>query len=290
MRQFIEQIKEILPLSVWEVMIKIIFILIISFVALKLISLITRRFNERESKITSEEFERIEQFKRLKTLVSLGATVLKILVFFIMVTTLLGEFGIDIKPLLAGAGIAGLAVGFGAQSLVKDFISGAFVLVEDQFRVGDIIKVAGDIAGVVEKMTMRVTVLRDLQGQVHFVPNGNLGVVTNMTRDYSTAVIDVSFAYEENIDSVVGAIRDISTGLEADDNFKRDFIEPIQVLGVEQLADFDIKVRCLLKVQPGKHWAISREFKKRIKNRFDELGIEIPIPFKTAFPSSMTKS
>lgn len=250
-------------------------------IASRSVKIFVRHYISRKEQIDPDDYSRLERFKRLNTLVELGGLVLKILIWLMGAMLILERIGIDVKPILAGAGIAGLAVGFGAQSLVKDIIAGIFVLVEDQFRVGDVIKAAGGTTGAVEKMTLRSTVLRDFTGQVHFIPNGGLGVVTNMTRDFSTAVVDVAVAYKEKIDRVIEVIAETARELEKDSDFNQNFIEPITIAGVQELGDSAVVIRCLLKMHPGKHWQIAREFRKRVKNRFEEVGIEIPFPQRT---------
>jgi moderate conductance mechanosensitive channel len=197
----------------------------------------------------------------------------------IMAIALLLTFNIfiDIGPILAGAGILGLAVSFGAQSLVKDVISGFFVLFENQFAIGDVIEVAGK-SGVVEKMTLRVVVLRDNEGAMHVVPNGEIKVVSNKTRGWSRAVIDVGVAYDEDIDRALGIVRDEASQLATDRVWVAQLDGAPEVLGVESLGDSSIVIRTLIRTQPGSQWALAREFRRRIKNRFDREGVEIPFP------------
>ncbi len=189
--------------------------------------------------------------------------------------TVLKELGIDIGPVLAAAGIVGLAVGFGAQSLVKDVISGFFILLEDQIRVGDVINIA-DKGGLVEKVGLRTTVLRDLQGNVHYVPNGNISVVTNMTKEFSRYVFDIGVAYREDVDEVIEVIKGIDEEMRQDPEFRDDIIEPIEIMGLDQFANSAIVIRARTTTLPIKQWRVGREFNRRIKKKFDELNIEIP--------------
>jgi moderate conductance mechanosensitive channel len=184
---------------------------------------------------------------------------------------------IDIGPILAGAGILGLAVSFGAQSLVKDVISGFFILVENQFAMGDVIEVAGK-SGVVEKMTLRVVVLRDGEGAMHVVPNGEIKVVSNKTRGWSRAVVDVGVAYDEDIDRALGIVRDEASQLATDRVWSPQLDGAPEVLGIESLGDSSVVIRTLIRTQPGSQWGLAREFRRRIKNRFDRDGVEIPFP------------
>jgi small conductance mechanosensitive channel len=187
---------------------------------------------------------------------------------------------IDIRPILAGAGILGLAISFGAQSLVKDIISGFFILVEDQFVVGDIIEAAGR-AGVVERMTLRVVTLRDLRGVVHIIPNGQLDTVSNLTRSWSRAVVDIGVAYEANVDRALEIFRDEAQRFWEDPAWQPRLLGAPDVAGVDELADSGVVLRTLIRTAPGEQWGAAREFRRRMKNRLDEEGIEIPFPQRT---------
>lgn len=184
---------------------------------------------------------------------------------------------IDIGPILAGAGILGLAVSFGAQSLVKDVISGFFILFENQFAIGDVIE-AGGKSGVVEKMTLRVVVLRDLQGAMHIVPNSEIKVVSNMTRGWSRAVVDVGVGYEEDVDRALGVVRDEAARFSTDADWVTQLDGPVEVPGIESLGDSAMVIRSLIKTQPGSQWSAAREYRRRLKLRFDRENIEIPFP------------
>jgi small-conductance mechanosensitive channel len=195
---------------------------------------------------------------------------------------LMGEFGIDIGPILAAAGVLGLAVGFGAQSLVKDIISGFFILLEDQIRVGDVVAV-GDKAGLVEKVNLRMIILRDLEGKVHYIPNGSIDVVTNLTKDYSCAVFDIGVAYREDIDQVIDIIRQVSEDLRSDPAFDGQILNPMEIFGLDKFGDSAIMIKARFKTGPGKQWGVARAFNSRLKKRFDELDIEIPFPHVTLY-------
>jgi small conductance mechanosensitive channel len=184
---------------------------------------------------------------------------------------------IDIGPILAGAGILGLAVSFGAQSLVKDVISGFFILFENQFAIGDVIEVAGK-SGLVEKMTLRVVQLRDGEGVMHVVPNSEIKVVSNKTRGWSRAVIDVGVPYNENVDRALEVLRDEAAQFSTDKTWGSQLDGPVEVLGVESLSDSAVVLRTMIRTQPGSQWAVAREFRRRIKNRFDRESLEIPFP------------
>ncbi len=200
----------------------------------------------------------------------------------IVVIALLLTFNlfVNIGPILAGAGILGLAVSFGAQSLVKDVIAGFFILFENQFAIGDIVEAAGK-GGVVEKMTLRVVVLRDLEGVMHVVPNGEIKVVSNRTRGWSRAVVDVGVAYGEEVDRALAVVRDEAAQFSTDKAWGSQLDGPVEVPGVEKLDDNAVVIRSLIRTQPGSQWNAAREYRRRIKNRFDREGIEIPFPQRT---------
>jgi len=214
--------------------------------------------------------------RRGRTISQLLRSVGRVAIFVIALLLTFNLF-IDIGPILAGAGILGLAVSFGAQSLVKDVISGFFILSENQFAIGDVIE-AGGKSGVVEKMTLRVVVLRDLEGRMHVIPNGEIKVVSNMTRGWSRAVVDVGVAYGEDVDRALAVVRDEASGFSGDKSWISQLDGAVEVPGIESLGDSSIVIRSLIRTQPGSQWSAAREYRRRIKNRFDREGIEIPFP------------
>jgi small conductance mechanosensitive channel len=220
-----------------------------------------------------------EREKRARTVASLVRTVGTSLVLLIVAMMFFREIGLDITPLLAGAGVAGLAIGFGAQSLIRDVISGAFILLEDQFHVGDVIQAAG-VSGQVERMTLRMTIVRDLHGVVHFIPNGEIKVASNLTKEWSRAVLEVGVSYEEDVDRVLQVLTEVGRAMADDETFGKLVLEPPQVLGVEALADSQVTIRILAKTLPLKQWDVARELRRRIKARFDREGIQIPYPHR----------
>jgi small conductance mechanosensitive channel len=224
-----------------------------------------------------EEFQ-----KRTRTLGDIVRYIIVLAILAVASMTVLKELGIDIGPVLAAAGIVGLAVGFGAQSLVKDIISGFFILLEDQIRVGDVVNVA-DKGGLVEKVGLRATVLRDLHGNVHYVPNGSITVVTNMTKEYSRYVFDIGIAYREDVDEVVEVIKGIDEDMRNDPEFRDDILEPIEILGLDQFANSAVIIKARTTTLPIKQWRVGREFNRRMKKKFDELNIEIPFPHVTLY-------
>ncbi len=267
--------------NIWQVILdwlltsglRIAFILVVGLIASRWLRVLSARL---ESLIagaapTEDEAQRASTLTRVihsTTLVAM-ATVAGLMI--------LRELGLDIAPLIAGAGIAGVALGFGAQSLVRDIIGGFFILLEDQFAVGDSIKV-GDIAGGVEKMTLRATFLRDLEGTLHVIPNGEMRIVSNRTKDWSRAVVKVGVAYEEDIGRVMAALGDIGHGLYQDEEFAPLLLEEPTVSGVEALGDWAVTVRIMVKTEPGKQWSVARELRRRIKESFEREGIEMPYP------------
>jgi small conductance mechanosensitive channel len=214
--------------------------------------------------------------RRGKTISQLLRSVGRVVIFAVALLLTFNVF-IDIGPILAGAGILGLAVSFGSQSLVKDVISGFFMLFENQFAIGDVIE-AGGKSGVVEKMTMRVVVLRDLQGTMHIIPNSEIKVVSNMTRGWSRAVVDVGIGYEEDPDRALNVVRDEAAQFSTDPDWAPQLDGPVEVPGIESLGDSAMVIRSLIKTQPGSQWNAAREYRRRLKLRLDRENIEIPFP------------
>lgn len=220
------------------------------------------------------------QEQRTRTLVSLLRSVGLVIIAVMAVFMVLGALGVELAPLLAGAGVVGLAVSFGAQSLVKDVISGLFILFENQFGVGDVIRIEG-VSGGVEKMTLRVVVLRDVHGVVHIVPNGQITKVSNLTRSWARVVLDVGVAYKEDPDRVIDVLRDVGRELEEDPDWKPLLLETVQVPGIEMFGESAVNIRMMVKTLPLKQWDVARELRRRIKLRFDREDIEIPFPHPT---------
>lgn len=220
-----------------------------------------------------------EAKKRAHTLGNILRHALIIIISFIALLMILGELGIQLGPLLATAGIGALAIGFGAQSLVKDVISGFFITLENQYRIGDAIEVAG-VSGLVESVSLRRTVLRDLEGKVHTIPNGEIKIVSNLSKEWARTVLDVGISYREDVDQVLELLEQIGRELAADEPWKSAILEPLQIFGVERFEDSQLVIRMVVKTVPLKQWEVGRELRKRIKNRFDEKGIQIPLPHR----------
>ena len=223
-----------------------------------------------------------EAVKRAETLGRVFRYIIAIVVGTVGAMLVLSELGISLAPILGAAGVVGVAVGFGAQSLVKDFFTGFFLLFEDQIRSGDVVKVA-DHAGFVEEVTLRYVRLRDYDGNVHFVPNGMITSVVNMSRGFAQSVVDVGIAYRENVDEALAVMREVGTALRADPAFARRILDDIEIVGVERWDDSAVILRCRFKVAPLEQWSVRREYLRRLKHAFDMHGIEIPYPHLTIY-------
>lgn len=200
----------------------------------------------------------------------------------------LDQAGVSIAPLIAAAGIGGVALGFGAQSMVRDLINGFYILLEEQYHVGDVIRVAG-VTGMVEKVTLRATVLRDIAGGRHVVPNGEVRVSTNFTKVFSRYTIDLPVPYDADIDRAVGVARSAAEELRSDPAFGADILGPLEVLGVDSYGESEILVKIYLDTRPGRHWTVGRELRKRIKSAYDRAGIPIPFPQREVLLREATK-
>ncbi len=257
---------------------KLLIIIVLAFIALK----IARVLSDRIFGTVKKGIKETEMKKRADTLSSLIRYIAGITIILIAIIMILGEFGIQIGPILAAAGIVGVAIGFGSQQLVQDVISGFFILLEDQIRVGDVVNVAGK-GGVVEKVSLRMVILRDLAGNVHYIRNGQIDVVTNMTKEFSQYVFDIGVAYREDVDEVMKTIEEVGQSLRGDSEFADDILDDLEVLGVDAFADSAIIIKARIKTKPIKQWRVGREFNRRLKKAFDERDIEIPFPHMTVY-------
>ena len=219
---------------------------------------------------------------RVETLWSMMRRLLTIVFLVIGALTAALVLDIPITPLLAVGSAVGVAVGFGAQDLVKSVIAGFFILAEDQYHIADVISIGG-VTGTVEEIRLRVTVLRDLDGYVHYVPNGIIDVTTNLTQQFSQVVIDVGIAYKEDVDRALEVLGDELQSLALDPEWSERVIEEPQILGVNALGDSAVTLRAVVKVGADDRWLVKREALRRIKNRFDADGIEIPFPHRTVY-------
>lgn len=224
----------------------------------------------------------IERSARAKTLLPLMRNVLLVALIIIVTLIVLAEIGVNIAPLLAGAGVIGLAIGFGSQKLVQDVITGAFILFEDTMAVGDVVQVGGH-AGVVESLSIRSLRLRDLSGSVHTVPFSSVDTIVNMTKDFSYYLMEVGVAYREDTDEVAAVLNEIAEEMRAEDYFGPLILEPLEILGVDKFADSAVILKARIKTLPIRQWEVGREFNRRMKKAFDTRGIEIPFPHRTLY-------
>jgi small-conductance mechanosensitive channel len=267
----------------------IILILIITWVVLWVVRLALRRLEQRLLHRGQAEGEvPTESAKRVETLTRLLRQGVVIVVWVIAGLSVLRELGIDIGPVLASAGVVGLAVGFGAQNLVRDVISGFFIILENQVRVGDVAVVNGT-GGLVERINFRTIVLRDLSGVVHVFPNGTITTLSNMTREWSAYVFDIGIAYKEDTDKVVEVIRDVGKELKQDSYFGPLMVEDMEIFGVDNFADSAVIIKGRIKTIPIKQWEVGREFQRRLKKTFDAKGIEIPFPHRSIYFGEASK-
>lgn len=275
MTEFIDQLIQ------WALSsgIRIAIIIVGAFIVLRIFRFLIRK--SKQKFIKGDKLD-IEGQKRAETMSRILENTLRVVVLIVTLLMILKEIGIDIGPLLAGAGIVGLAVGFGAQSLVKDIISGFFILMENQMNVGDVVRVAGE-AGLVEEIKLRTTILRDLEGKVHVVPNGEISVLTNMTKEWSRALLEIGVAYKEDVDHVIGVLREVAGEMRGDGEFGPMILEPLEVLGLDSFGDSSVNIKVMFKTMPLKQWTVAREFRRRVKKTFDERGIEIPFPHVTLY-------
>ena len=250
----------------------LILLLLLKFLIRKFIKAITEKDVIRESGATLQ----------IKTVAKLFNWLGTIGILLVVLYIVAEKHGLNVAPLVAGAGIAGLAFGFGGQYLIRDLINGLFILIEGQYRINDVVKI-GEYGGLVEDINLRITTLRDLEGRVIIVPNGEVKTVVNYTREYAQALLDIGVAYKENVDEVMEVIKDIAKGMRKDKYFGRLILDDIEMFGVDDFADSQVTIKFRIKTLPIKQWEVMREFRRRLKNRFDELGIEIPFPHRTVY-------
>jgi small conductance mechanosensitive channel len=228
----------------------------------------------------SEQAERSKQ--RAQALGTVLRSMANLVIYGLASFIVLSEFGVNVGPLIASAGVVGVALGFGAQTLVRDFLSGMFMLIEDQYGVGDVIDV-GEANGVVEEIRLRTTRLRDVNGTVWFVPNGEIKRVANKSQQWARAVLDVDVAYDTDLARAAAVIKEVADSVWQDELEIATVLEEPEIWGVERFGADAISIRLVVKVEPGEQWAVSREIRKRLKVAFDEAGIEIPFPQRTVW-------
>ena len=269
---------------------RVVVIVLVALIATRIIQRFVRslrghfvKMMERHASGTGGELE-----KRAATIGGLLRKTTSVLVWTIAGIMILKEGGFDIAPILAGAGVVGLAVGFGAQNLVRDVISGLFMLLENQIRVNDVAIINGT-GGLVEEVNLRTTILRGLDGTVHVFPNGTIERLSNMTHEYSFYVFDIGVAYKEDTDRVVATVKEVAEQLMKEEPYADAILEPIEFLGVDSLGDSAVIIKARFKTKPIKQWLVGREMNRRIKKAFDEVGIEIPFPHQSIYFGEASK-
>jgi small conductance mechanosensitive channel len=264
--------------QIWQTALIIVVGAVVWFLARWLIHRWSERLSSRVAS-TGELGDRAKA-QRLSTIGRTLIAVSFIVVAAVTIVTVLGVWGVPLGPIIASLSVVGIAIGFGAQDVVKDVIAGMFVLIEDQYALGDVVQLAG-VSGTVEEIRLRTTVLRDLDGSIHHVPNGEVRVATNLTYEYSRVVIDLSVAYEESVDRALEVIGEVAEALASDPDWSTAVVDDPQVLGVDALDDSGVVIRVLFATDPDMRWNVKREFLRRAKNGLDEAGIEIPYPHVT---------
>lgn len=253
---------------------KIVFVVLIVWLTKKFGMLVIRRAVRRS--IRSRDFiSEVDEKQREDTVIAIIDTAMKFLVWIIAAMLILSALGLDIAPLLAGASVAGVALGFGMQSLIKDFVSGLFIIMENQYRVGDVIEIAG-VSGMVESITMRVTVLRDLDGKQHHIPNGEISVATNMSMEFSRVNIKIGVSYDTDLEKAKKVINEVGLELAERSDIKDNILEAPHFLRVDEFGASEVVLLILGKVRAGTQWDVAGEYRLALKKAFDKAKIEIP--------------
>lgn len=265
-------------LSLPKEILHVLLILLIAWVSL----LLSRRLIRLLRNYMHGRSETAEEKRRIETLARVFRYIDTVIITLVAMMLVLSALGISIAPILGAAGVVGLALGFGAQSLIKDYFNGFFMLVENQIRQGDAVEICGKL-GDVEDITLRYVCLRDVEGNVHYVPNGQITTVTNKSRDYGYALIDVGVAYREDLDHVYGVIREVGAALRLDQDFGEKILADVQIQGVQDWADSAVMIRCRFKTVALEQWNVRRAFLGKLKQAFDRAGIEIPYPHMTIY-------
>jgi small conductance mechanosensitive channel len=272
----VENIKKILFDWILANGIKIVVIIIVAAIFQKIFNLFLKKIIHRAVVRQKGMITQAEE-KRENTLIRVFGGALGIGIWITAITIILSEIGINIGPLIAAAGIAGIALGFGGQYLIRDIISGLFIILENQYRVGDVVKL-GDVSGMVEDITLRMTLLRDLDGNAHHIPNGEIKVASNLSKEFSKINLDIGISYSSDIEKVIAVINEVGQKLALDPAWQEKIIEPPTFLRVDDFADSAIVIKITGKTTPLDKWAVAGEFRKRLKIAFDESNIEIPFP------------
>lgn len=255
-------------------------VLLLFFVAIKGVGFAIKKLNR--FFLNRADEDAFESGKRINTLTSIIHGTLKIVLWLMLIMVVLQKFGINIAPLLASAGIVGLAIGFGAQELVRDYIAGFFMILENQIRTGDYSIINGTF-GFVEKIEFRTTTLRDLSGIVHIIQNGKINLISNLTKDWSAMVFDIGVAYKETPQLVMDIMKSVGDEIQSDPKFKDKILEPIELFGLDEFADSAIVIKARIKTKPVEQWDVGWEFRKRLKEAFNHHNITIPFPHTTIY-------
>ncbi len=262
----------------------LVIILIVFLVIFKVVNAVSKKLKKRaiEHATASPDVDTDEATKRINTVSGILHKLVIIVLWIVLIMLVLQKIGIDYGPILASVGILGLAIGFGAQELVRDYIAGFFILAENQIRTGDVAIINGT-GGLVESIELRTVTLRDFAGTVHVFQNGKIGTLSNMTKDWSAIVFDIGVAYKEDTQRVMDVIKRVGDELKDDPDFANDITDPIEVFGLNEFADSAIVIKARIKTKPIKQWSIGREYRKRLKVAFDNENIEIPFPHRTIY-------
>ena len=256
----------------------VVIILVLAWMLMRISGKLIRTFRD----YMSTRAGSAEETRRIETLARVFRNVASVTITLVAGMLALSELGISIAPILGAAGVGGLAVGFGAQSLIKDYFNGVFLLLENQIRQGDAVELCGK-SGTVEDINLRFVCLRDNEGNVHYIPNGQITIVTNKSREYAFALIDIGVAYREDLDEVFQVIRETGSSLRAIPEYAPKILEDIEIQGVQELADSAVIIRCRFRTVALEQWNVRRAFLGRLKQAFDRAGIEIPYPHMTLY-------
>ena len=253
----------------------ILIIIVLAIISYVLLALATKHLTGHIKGL--DDIEGSERDKRVETISQLVKTTGLIVIITVAILMVLGELGIDIGPIIASVGIASLAIGLGAQTLVKDVIGGLFIILEDQFQLGDVVDFDGHI-GTVEEMTLRATRIRDVQGYIHIIPNGEIRIVTNRTREWSRAILDVGISYDADVDMAMQLLEEVGKAATRDPDISQLLLEQPTITGVEGLDEWQVRLRIVVKTEPNEHWAVQRYFREKIRELFPERGIKLANP------------
>jgi len=287
-------VREFLSKITWNTLIitglRVFMMILFAWIAMKLLQKFLRRLENRLIiKSVAEGEPPSESQKRIETIVRLIKQGLQLALWLTFGLVILKEFGVEVAPILASAGVVGLAIGFGAQNLVRDVIAGFFIILENQIRVGDVAIINGT-GGLVEQINFRTTILRDLAGVVHIFPNGSITTLSNLTSEWSAYVFEIGIAYGENTDHVIEIMKDVGKTMREDPEYCNYMLEEPDIFGIEKFADSAVVIKGRIKTKPIRQWVVGREFLRRIKYAFDENNIEIPFPHRSIYFGEKSKA